>query len=235
MPSSGRWRLRMSCGRVAGHWPRRVRLLVRALRFGQVDAAEYHRLPSAAHGWHVWSATSMLGLAAGAYGEVTAVIGCLGLFGWRCAALARRHSAQSHRPARWSQCRRLLAGSFGVVAAMLAAVAQRRGEIALRMAVGARRRDIAWQFLAESMTVGLAGALAGAALGFATGAALETAMTPVAFAPWVVASAICGSVAVSVLFGIVPARRAAAVDAAEDWQRKGRGRARGHFCFALTS
>ena len=110
----------------------------------------------------------------------------------------------------------LLAGGLGIAAAMLAAVAQRRREIALRMAVGARRRDIAWQFLAESMLVGLIGALAGAALGFATGAAVETAMTPVAFAPWVVASVICGAIAVSALFGIVPARRAAAVDAAEE-------------------
>ena len=102
------------------------------------------------------------------------------------------------------------------VAAMLASVAQRRREIALRMAVGARRRDIARQFLAESMAVGLVGALVGAGLGFATGAAVETDTAPVAFPPWVVASAIGVAIAVSALFGIVPARRAAAVDAAAE-------------------
>ena len=110
----------------------------------------------------------------------------------------------------------LVAGGLGIVAAMLASVAQRRREIALRMAVGARRRDIARQFLAESMAVGLVGALVGAGLGFATGAAVETDMAPVAFPPWVVASAIGVAIAVSALFGIVPARRAAAVDAAAE-------------------
>ena len=110
----------------------------------------------------------------------------------------------------------LVAGGLGIVAAMLASVAQRRREIALRMAVGARRRDVARQFLAESMTVGVVGALAGAAIGFATGAVVETETTPVAFPPWVVGSAIGIAIAVSALFGIVPARRAAAVDAAEE-------------------
>ena len=110
----------------------------------------------------------------------------------------------------------LVAGCLGVVAAMLASVTQRRREIALRMAVGARRHDIAQQFLAESMLVGLAGALAGAGLGFAIGAAVETDSAPVAFPPWVVASAIGVALGVSALCGIVPARRAAAVDAAEE-------------------
>ena len=110
----------------------------------------------------------------------------------------------------------LVAGGLGIVAAMLASVAQRRREIALRMAVGARHRDIARQFLAESMTVGFVGALVGAGLGFATGAAVETDTVPVAFPPWVVTSAIGIAIAVSVSCGIVPARRAAAVDAAEE-------------------
>ena len=66
------------------------------------------------------------------------------------------------------------------------------------------------------MAVGLIGALVGAGLGFATGAAVETDTAPVAFPPWAVASAIGVAIAVSALFGIVPARRAAAVDAAEE-------------------
>lgn len=109
----------------------------------------------------------------------------------------------------------LLAAGLAIMAIALAAVSQRRREIALRMAVGARRRDIAWQFLAESLAIGLLGAMVGAGAAAATGAAVEALGTPAAFDPrFLAAGSGCG-MAVSLLFGIAPARRAAAVDAAQ--------------------
>ncbi len=107
----------------------------------------------------------------------------------------------------------LLVGGFGIVAVTLAAVSQRTREIGIRMAVGARRRDITAQFLVETVVATTLGGVIGALLGFA-GSPLLSHLTdaPVAFAPWFVPLALGCAVAAGLLFGIVPARRASRLD-----------------------
>ena len=106
----------------------------------------------------------------------------------------------------------LVVGGLGVMSVMLIAVTERRREIGIRMATGARRRDIARQFLLEAAVVTCAGGLLGTALGTVTGPALEAAGLPVAFSPWFVAAALACSIGTGVAAGFAPARRAAMLD-----------------------
>ena len=104
----------------------------------------------------------------------------------------------------------LLVAGFGVMAVMLASVSQRTREIGLRLAVGARPRDVHWQFLAEAAVLSFGGGLAGALLGLATGALVtKVADAPVAYDAWFVPAAIGCAVVLGLVFGILPARRAA--------------------------
>jgi putative ABC transport system permease protein len=104
----------------------------------------------------------------------------------------------------------LLVGGIGIMNIMLVSVTERTREIGLRLAVGARQRDILTQFLAEAVILSLVGALTGVALGIGGTQALAH------FADWQVvlqAQAILISVAsasiVGVFFGWYPARKAA--------------------------
>ena len=104
----------------------------------------------------------------------------------------------------------LLVGGIGIMNIMLVSVTERTREIGLRLAVGARQRDILTQFLAEAVILSLVGALTGVALGIGGTQALAH------FADWQVvlkADAILISVAsasiVGVFFGWYPARKAA--------------------------
>ena len=103
----------------------------------------------------------------------------------------------------------LVVGGIGIMNIMLVSVTERTREIGVRMAVGARRRDILGQFLVEAVTLCLFGGLAGLAIGVAgtIGIAMVGAW-PVAIQPDIVAIAILSSVAVGVFFGFYPARRA---------------------------
>ena len=103
-------------------------------------------------------------------------------------------------------------GGLGVTSVMLLAVTERRREIGIRMATGARRRDIAQQFLLEASAVTGAGGLLGTVLGVATGPALEAISLPVAFAPWFLAAALVCAIGTGLVAGLVPARRAAMLD-----------------------
>lgn len=97
---------------------------------------------------------------------------------------------------------------------MLVAVSQRTDEIGLLKALGARRRQILALFLTEAAYLALLGAAAGAALGYA-GAALVGAWYPdLSFRPpaWAAFGATGLALACGLLFGILPARRAAALD-----------------------
>ncbi len=110
----------------------------------------------------------------------------------------------------------LMVGGLGVTAIMMVSVTERTREIGLRKALGARRSDILWQFLVEAATLTLLGGVAGLILGGSL-AALVSAFTPIpAVVPlWSVVSAIGASILVGVVFGIVPANRAARLDPIE--------------------
>ena len=107
----------------------------------------------------------------------------------------------------------LVVGGFGVMAVTLATVSQRTREIGIRMAVGARRRDITAQFLVETAVATTLGGAVGALLSIAGGPLLARLVeAPIAFAPWVVPVGLGGAVATGLIFGIAPARRAARLD-----------------------
>ena len=107
----------------------------------------------------------------------------------------------------------LLAGGVGIANVTMLSVMERVGEIGLRRAVGATGRQIAGQFVAESMVIGLLGGLIGAALGVfvVVGISVARDWTPVVD-PWVaVGGALLGAV-VGLLAGGLPARRAARIE-----------------------
>jgi putative ABC transport system permease protein len=113
----------------------------------------------------------------------------------------------------------LVIGGIGVLNMMLDAVHERRQEIGVRLAVGARRRDVVGQFFAETLTVCLLGGVAGALLGIGACALLGSLALPeLVPAPqlrWsIVALALSVLVAVGVAAGVVPAWRAARIDPA---------------------
>jgi putative ABC transport system permease protein len=108
----------------------------------------------------------------------------------------------------------LLVGGIGIMNIMLVSVTERTREIGLRKAVGARRRDIMWQFLLEAMTLSLVGGIMGIALG-ALGAGIITALIEdfrSVVTPQAVVLATTFSAAVGLFFGIYPARRASVLN-----------------------
>ena len=104
----------------------------------------------------------------------------------------------------------LIVGGIGIMNIMLVSVTERTREIGLRMAVGARGRDILLQFLVEAVTLALIGGLVGIVLGvgasFAVGhfAGWRTEMNAAAI---ILAVSFAG--AIGVFFGFYPARKAA--------------------------
>jgi putative ABC transport system permease protein len=107
----------------------------------------------------------------------------------------------------------LVVGGISIMNIMLVSVSERTREIGLRMAVGANRRDIRWQFLIEALILALIGGLVGAALGAAAAVAIAwKAGWPILISPWAVILA-CGFAGfVGISFGLYPAHRAARLD-----------------------
>ena len=104
----------------------------------------------------------------------------------------------------------LVVGGIGIMNIMLVSVTERTREIGLRMAVGARGRDILTQFLIEALTLSLAGGAIGVLLGAAaTWAVGEFAGWEVALSADAIVLAVGFSAAVGIFFGFYPARRAA--------------------------
>jgi putative ABC transport system permease protein len=110
----------------------------------------------------------------------------------------------------------LLVGGIGIMNIMLVSVTERTREIGLRMAVGARTRDILGQFLVEAVTLSLIGGLAGVALG--VGASMLIAGLAgwrIVLSPEAVGLAVAFAFAIGVFFGFYPARKAARLNPVE--------------------
>jgi putative ABC transport system permease protein len=110
----------------------------------------------------------------------------------------------------------LAVGGVGIMNIMLANVRSRIREIGIRKALGATAREIKLQFLMEAVFISLAGGIVGAILGMAPplGARFFTAYK-VPISPWSVVIALVTSVLVGVIFGTLPATRAAQLDPVE--------------------
>jgi putative ABC transport system permease protein len=107
----------------------------------------------------------------------------------------------------------LVVGGIGIMNIMLVSVTERTREIGLRLAVGARRRDVLRQFLIEATTLAAIGGVAGAALGIAAASLISRlAGWPTLVAPESVALAVGVSALVGVAFGFYPAHRASRLD-----------------------
>jgi putative ABC transport system permease protein len=104
----------------------------------------------------------------------------------------------------------LIVGGIGIMNIMLVSVTERTREIGLRMAVGARRRDILAQFLTESIVLCLAGGLIGLALGLGAAYVISAmAGWPVLISSMIIMIGIGASASVGIAFGYIPARKAA--------------------------
>ncbi|QGZ66927.1 MacB family efflux pump subunit [Paraburkholderia acidisoli] len=106
----------------------------------------------------------------------------------------------------------LLVGGIGVMNIMLMTVKERTREIGIRMATGARQRDIQRQFLTEAVMVSLVGGSAGVVVGLATGGALIGWDVPMIFSVRAIVGAFACALATGLVFGFMPARQAARLD-----------------------
>lgn len=106
----------------------------------------------------------------------------------------------------------LLVGGIGVMNIMLMTVRERTREIGIRMATGARQRDILRQFLSEAVLLSMVGGVTGIALALLIGGVLLLADIAVAFSLPAVLGAFACAVVTGVVFGFMPARKAARLD-----------------------
>jgi putative ABC transport system permease protein len=99
---------------------------------------------------------------------------------------------------------------------MLMVVSERTREIGLRKSLGARRRDILWQILTESITLSTFGGLIGTLLGFALAMLIsQYAPFEAVVAPWSVVLGLTMTAVVGLFFGLYPAMQAASLDPIE--------------------
>ena len=115
----------------------------------------------------------------------------------------------------------LVVGGIVIMNIMLMVVSERTREIGLRKALGARRRDIMWQIMTESVTLSTFGGLVGIGLGFLLALAISSATPlPAAVQLWSVAIGLGITALVGLFFGMYPAMRAAALDPIDALRRE---------------
>src|SRR5437016_5928340 len=115
----------------------------------------------------------------------------------------------------------LIVGGIVIMNIMLMVVTERTREIGLRKSLGARRRDVLWQILTESITLSTFGGVVGTTLGFLV-ALMISKLTPLPaiVEVWSVALGISMTAIVGLFFGIYPAMRAASLDPIEALRRE---------------
>jgi len=110
----------------------------------------------------------------------------------------------------------LLVGGIGVMAIMMVSVTSRTREIGIRKAMGATRREILWQFLVEAATLTLVGGVIGITVGLAAGQILKGVLGFSTGVPiWSAVLATGVSTLIGLMFGLLPANRAARLDPVE--------------------
>jgi putative ABC transport system permease protein len=110
----------------------------------------------------------------------------------------------------------LLVGGIGIMNIMLVSVTERTREIGLRMAIGARGKDVLMQFLVEAVVLSLFGGLLGIGMGYGLSAAAEKFLQwPTSIPPNAIAMAFGFAAGTGVFFGFYPAKKAAGLDPIE--------------------
>ena len=110
----------------------------------------------------------------------------------------------------------LVVGGIVIMNIMLMVVTERTREIGLRKSLGARRRDVLWQILTESITLSTFGGMVGTGLGFLVAFGISSVTPlPAIVEPWSVGLGISVTAFVGLFFGLYPAMRAAALDPIE--------------------
>ena len=129
-------------------------------------------------------------------------------------------SNSSNRQLIWIASISLLVGGIGVMNIMLVTVTERTQEIGLKKAIGARKRRILWQFLTEAAVLTSLGGILGVAGGIVMARMISSVMgTPTAISVPAILIAVMFSMAIGILFGLLPAVKAANLNPIEALRR----------------